>query len=123
MYEQLKTILGDYYLKNHGLGRKHVFDKFVDMGAPKRILNHWLSLLEQNKKLTRKKGGGHVTKIATPSNIQKLKNAFNHRKGCSQKRVAKKLRVIFIFLKVGCNFLNGIYSFLMNFFHYIQTKS
>jgi CTP-dependent riboflavin kinase len=91
MYEHLKMTLYKYYLENHVLGRKHIFDKFKDMGAPKRTLNHWLQLLEQGKELTRKKGSGPSIKIATPGTIRKLKNAFNHRKGCSQKKVAKKL--------------------------------
>jgi hypothetical protein len=92
MYEDLKSILYKYYQKNHGLGRKHIFDKFISMGAPKRTLNHWLSMLEQNKVLTRKKGSGPPTTIATANNIRKMKNFFNHRKGCSQKRVASKLK-------------------------------
>ena len=45
-------------LKNHALSRKHIFEKFKDLSAPKRTLNHWIRLLEQNKPLTRKNGTG-----------------------------------------------------------------
>ena len=50
-------------MENYVLGRKHIFDKFKDIGAPKKTLNNWLRLLEQKKVLTRKKGRAHPTKI------------------------------------------------------------
>ena len=92
MYEHLKSVLYKNYLENHTLGRKHIFERFKNMDAPKRTLNHWLQLLEQKKMLTRKKGSSPPTKIATPATIRKLKIAFNHRKGCFQKKVAAKLK-------------------------------
>ena len=91
MYAHLKSVLEKYYQKNHALGRRHFFENFKDMGAPKRTLNNWLRLLEHKKVLTRKKGSAPPTKIATPSNIKKFKKNFNHRNGRSQKNVAKKL--------------------------------
>ena len=89
-YEALKKNLQDFYEKNANLTRKHFFDKFIDLGAPKRTLNRWLSLLEDKKSLNRKNGSGRVAKIATKANIAKIKKIFNHRSGRSQRKVARK---------------------------------
>ena len=93
MFEALKNCLYAYYLKNHALGRKHIFEKFKDSGTPKRTLNHWINLLEQNKPLARKNGSGRPTVFATPNNVAKIKKIFNLRKGRSQKKVASKLNI------------------------------
>ena len=93
MFEDLKNCLYAYYLKNHALGRKHIFEKFKDSGAPKRTLNHWISLLEQCKPFIRKEISGRSTGYATPMNWYNIKKIFNNLKGCSQKMVDSKLNI------------------------------
>jgi len=92
-FEALKIILQEYYKKNPSLNRKHFFDKFIDLGAPKRSLNGWLSLLEKKKSISRKAGSGRVAKIATKANIVKIKKTFSHRSGRSQRKVARKFNI------------------------------
>ena len=75
MYEEVKNILYNYYQKNHGLGRKHILERFRGMGAPERTLINWLKLLEEGKTLTRKKGSGtnFVEKADNPANCPKVR--------------------------------------------------
>ncbi len=39
-----------YYLENHVLGRKHIFEKFKDMDAPKRTLKSFDSVVTRTRK-------------------------------------------------------------------------
>ena len=73
------------------LERKSIRDTFLKLGEPKRSLNRWLSLLEQNKPLLRKQGSGRPAKIATKATITKIVNNLDHRSGRSQRKLARKL--------------------------------
>ena len=42
----LNTITLKYLKKDLNFGRKQIFDKFLELGAPERSLNRWLALLE-----------------------------------------------------------------------------
>ena len=55
-YDHLKEILYNFYKNNSHLGRKAIYDRFIELGVPKRTLNRWLVKLLQNKTLDRKKG-------------------------------------------------------------------
>lgn len=90
-YESLKKNLENFIKKNKNFDRKQVFKQFSNLGAPKRSLNRWLERLEIGGSLNRKSGSGRPTKIATNPNIKTILNKFNHRSGCSQRRVAKQL--------------------------------
>jgi len=37
MYGHFKMTFYNYYLENHVLRRKHIFDRFKDMGATKKL--------------------------------------------------------------------------------------
>lgn len=91
-HADLKKVLEIYYQKNHQLGRKHIFDRFIDLGAPKRTLNRWLVRLDQENNLNDKAKAGRPIKIATKPTIAKIKKIFNHRSGRSQKKTAKKFK-------------------------------
>lgn len=94
-YNSLKITLENFYKKNKHLKRAEIFKKFSDLGAPKRTLNSWLARLEHSQSLNRKPGSGRWKgriKIATKSNIRKIKEKFNHRSGCSQRKVAKQFK-------------------------------
>ena len=80
-----------YYAKHVNLGRKQIFKVFFNLGVPKSSLNRWLSCLEKQMSLKRKVGSGRPTKIATRCNIAKIVRKFNHRSGCSQRKVARQL--------------------------------
>jgi predicted transcriptional regulator len=92
-YEALKKNLQEYFEKYQILGRKHIFQVFTDLGAPERSLNRWLTRLESNTSLARKVGSGRPTIKATKGNITLIKKKFNHRSGCSQRRVARELNI------------------------------
>jgi hypothetical protein len=91
-YDYLKKNLQIFFEKNSHLGRKVIFQKFIELGAPKRSLNLWLTKLEHNEKLDRIVGSGRPLKIATNSTIKKIANRFNHRSGCSQNNAAKRYK-------------------------------
>jgi hypothetical protein len=91
-YDDLKSVLYRYYQKKPRKSRKFIYDMFIELGAPKRSLNRWLELLEKNKSIMRKEGSGRRAKIAVKSNITCIKRKFNHKSGCSQRKVAKKLK-------------------------------
>ena len=61
-YSDMKSVLYKYYVKNHHKGRTFIFDLFTELGAPKRSLNRWLTLLENNQTLSRKSGSGKLKK-------------------------------------------------------------
>jgi hypothetical protein len=66
---------------------------FFALGVPKSTLNRWLTcLLESGKSLVRKKGSGRPVKVATKRNIAMIQRRFNHRGGCSQRKVARELK-------------------------------
>jgi len=90
-FDALKTTLYKFYEKNKQKGRKYIRDKFLELGAPERSLDRWLTTLEENKSLERKVGSGRRPKFATKANIANLKNYFNHRSGRSQRKYARKL--------------------------------
>ena len=92
-YDHLKETLYKFYNNNRNLSRKEIFDKFHDLGAPKRTLNRWLASLEQNKTLARENGSGRVAKKVTRTVKQQIKKKFNHRSGCSQRKVAQKFNI------------------------------
>ena len=91
-YDAVKKNLQEYYEKNANLGRKEIFRVFLGHGIPKSTLNRWLACLEKNTSLNRKVGSGRPIKIATKSNIAKIKKKFNHRSGCSQRKVAREFK-------------------------------
>lgn len=92
-HDNLKKNLHDFYLKNQHLERKVIYRHFINIGAPKRSLNRWLTLLFNKKNLNRKPGSGRKAKIATPTNIRRLKNYFNNKSGRSQTKFANRLKV------------------------------
>jgi|LakMenE18May11ns_1017448.scaffolds.fasta_scaffold9790835_1 hypothetical protein len=92
-YEALKKSLQNYFEKNPNLERKRIFDVFIELGAPKRSLNNWITRLESNTSLTRKVGSGRPTRKATRGTIARIKRKFNHRSGCSQRRVARQFEI------------------------------
>jgi len=71
-YDYLKETLYNNFKNNSHLGRKAIYDRFIELGAPKRILNRWLVKFLQNKTLDRKKGSGRIAKKATPT-VKKAK--------------------------------------------------
>ncbi len=82
-YDHLKETLYSFYKNNSHLGRKAIYDRFIELGAPKRTLNRWLVKLLQNKTLDRKKGSGRIAKKATPTVNKAIKRMFNHKSGRS----------------------------------------
>ena len=89
MKETWKKIIEEYYKNNSKLGRAKIFETFFALGVPKSTLNRWLMCLESGKSLVRKKGSGRPVKVATKAKIQRR---FNHRSGCSQRKVARELK-------------------------------
>ena len=88
MHKELKSSLYTYYIKNKDLGRKHIIDKFKDLGVPLNTLNRWFILLEQGNNLERKIGSGLKAIKGTSTLVKKLKSHFNHKKGRSQRKFA-----------------------------------
>ena len=78
-HSELKITLEKYFHENEKLGRKHIYSKFISLGAPKRSLNRWLELLFSKKSLVRKTGSGRPAKLTTKQNVKKITNYFNHR--------------------------------------------
>ena len=74
-YDHLKETLYNFYKNNSHLGRKAIYDRFIELGAPKRTLNRWLVKLLQNKTLDRKKGSGSKKKVV----VIKKKSIFKMR--------------------------------------------
>ena len=87
-----KKIIEEYYKNNSKLGRAKIFETFFALGVPKSTLNRWLTCLESGKSLVRKKGSGRPVKVATKGNIAMIQRRFNHRDGCSQRKVARELK-------------------------------
>ena len=85
-------MFGNYFEKNAHLGRKHIFDTFIKLGAVKSSLYRWLALLFNKKNIKRKVGSGRIATIATKVNIKKMKIHFNHKSGRSQKMVANRYK-------------------------------
>ncbi len=54
-YDDLKSTLYKFYVKNRNLGRKQIFEKFRELDAPKRSLNRWLTILEEKKIIEKEK--------------------------------------------------------------------
>ena len=75
-YDHLKETFYKFYNNNRNLSRKEIFDKFHDLGAPKRTLNRWLASLEQNKTLARENGSGRVAKKVTRTVKQQIKKSL-----------------------------------------------
>ena len=90
-FDNLKKVLYDFYKINKSKGRKYIRDHFLELGAPSRLLDRWLTSLDENKTLDRKFGSGRPRTIATKAKIAKVKKHFNNRSGCSQRKFAKKL--------------------------------
>ena len=78
-----------YLIKN--LSRKHIFGVYFKLGAPENSSNRWITRLENNENLDRVTGSGRPIKIATKANINRIKQKFNHRSVCSQRKVARQL--------------------------------
>ena len=91
MYESLKNDLYKFVQENPSMPKNQVVARFTGIGYKKRSIYRWLSTIEQEKSLNRKKGSGRKVKIATKQNILKVKNHFNHKSGRSQKKMASKL--------------------------------
>jgi DNA-binding MarR family transcriptional regulator len=85
-YTEAKKILYNFCKKNKNLEKNEIVKHFATLGFAKRSIYRWLNC----KSIERKKGSGRKAKIATKSNINKIKNAFNHRSGCSQRKAARK---------------------------------
>jgi predicted transcriptional regulator len=92
-FDHLKKSMGDFYLKNKNLERKEIFRKFEGLGASKRTFNSWLERLQKNKTLERKTGSGRVAKKVNSKVIKAIKRKFNHRHGCSQRKVASEFNI------------------------------
>jgi transposase len=88
---EVKTILYKFYENNQDLPKKDIAEHFIALGYPKSSVYRWISCLEKKKSLERKKGSGRPAKIASKSNIIKIKYHFNHRSGCSQRKIARRL--------------------------------
>ena len=69
--------------------RREIYDRFINIGAPKRSLNRWLVKLFEKKTLNRKKGSGRIAKKATPEVRKAIKRTFNHKAGRSQRKSGK----------------------------------
>jgi hypothetical protein len=54
-YDHLKETLYNFYKNNSHLGRKAIYNRFIELGAPKRTLNRWPVKLLQNKTLDLRK--------------------------------------------------------------------
>ena len=78
-------------LKNKHLEEKEIRDTFLKLGAPKRSLDRWLLLLQQNKPLLRMSGSGRPAKIATKATITKIVNNLDDCSDRSQRNLARKL--------------------------------
>ena len=89
-HTELKKTVEIFFKKNKKIGRKAIFDHFIQHGVPQRTLHFWLNKLERGGTLERQKGSGRPIKIATKSNIATIKRMFNHRSGRSQKVAAAK---------------------------------
>ena len=89
----LKETLYNFYKNHRHLSRKEIFNRFRELGAPKRSLNRWLCALEQKKTLKRKKSSGRVAKKATSKVIKAVKRSFNHKTGRSQRKSARSFNM------------------------------
>jgi len=92
-FDHLKETLYNFYKNNSHLGRKAIYDRFIELDAPKRTLNRWLIKLLQNKTLDRKKGSGRIAKKVTPTVKKAIKRMFNHKSGRSQKKSANSFNM------------------------------
>ena len=81
-----------FYKKNINNGKNIVAKHFFDEGEPKSTVYRLIKCPEQWKDIFRKKGSGCITKIATKSNIERLKKLINNKSGVSQRIVARKLK-------------------------------
>ena len=88
----MKNLLHVFFQKNRHFGRKHIFDHFIQLGAPETSLHRWLNLLFNKKTLNRKAGSGRKPKIAIPENTRRTRIYFNDRCGRSQKKFATRLK-------------------------------
>ena len=91
-YDGIKELLKNYFEKNAKLGRSHIFERLLNLGAPKRSLHRWLNLLFDKKNLERKPGSDRKKKIATPATIRIVKQYFNNRSGRSENKLASRLK-------------------------------
>ena len=87
----MKTELYNYKKKNPNEKKPDIVRHFMKMGYARRTVYSWFESIENGDSLERKKGSGRPARIATADNIRKIKKIFNHRSGCSQRRVAMKL--------------------------------
>ena len=92
-FDHLKKSMGDFYLKNKNLQKKEIFRKFEGLGASKCTLNRWLDRLQKNKTLERKNGSGRVAKKFSSKVIKAIKNKFDHKHGCSQRKVDSEFNI------------------------------
>jgi transposase len=89
--EGLKTVLYRFMKKNPNLKKNEIAKHMTTIGYSKASVYRWIKRIEENKSLERKKGSGRKAKIATKATIAKVKKFFDHKSGCSQRRIARRL--------------------------------
>jgi len=71
------------FMKNNLKKRKsEVADRFMEIGFKRATIYRWIKLVEEKKSIKRKKGSGRPVKIATRTNILRIKKYFNHKSKC-----------------------------------------
>lgn len=90
-YDSIKKDLYKFVNNNPLKTKFEIANHLIQLGYAKASVYRWIRCVENHKPLERKKGSRRVSKIASKANIRYIKNKFNHRSGCSQRKVARRL--------------------------------
>lgn len=90
-YESIKLQLAETMKNRPGLDNIEYAKPLLQLGYKSRSVFRWVKTIKELGNIERTIASGRPVRIATKENIQKVKKAFNHRSGCSQRGMAKRL--------------------------------
>ena len=91
MLKDYQKMLAKFCEKNPQKSKKEVYDHFKAYGLAKSTIYRWHKQLEEGSFLNRRKSSGRPVKIATREVIKQLVRNFDHRAGCSQRKMARRI--------------------------------
>jgi hypothetical protein len=86
----LKARVYAFYNLHRVKGKLFTWQHFQLEGQPKTTIYRMIKQAEKNKPLNRKKGSGRTPKFNTPANRARLRKLFDHRRGVSLRKQARK---------------------------------
>ena len=90
-HDDIKSVLYKFLQKNPNMEKSEAVQRFEAIGYNKRNLYRWIKLIEQNGAIKSKLNKKKRAKKANKANLTKIKNFFDHRSGCSQNKIARRL--------------------------------